>query len=135
MTDRLIRITTALAVVTVAVVAAVISYQHAYELVRSHGESGLTARLVAVHDGRADLGGVHGGTGCQPVPRLGHVVVNELNSLHGIRHALANVRCGKVLFPGLRADSPPQPLGGTEGQGPPRPAGAGWGVCRSRRCR
>ena len=46
MTDRLIRITTALAVVTVAAVAAVISYRHAYELVRSHGESGLTARLV-----------------------------------------------------------------------------------------
>jgi hypothetical protein len=33
-------------VAAVAVVAAVISYQHAYELVRSHGESGLTARLV-----------------------------------------------------------------------------------------
>jgi uncharacterized protein DUF2637 len=45
-TDRLIRITTALAVVAVAVVAAVISYQHAYELVRAHGESGVTARLV-----------------------------------------------------------------------------------------
>ena len=46
MTDWLIRITTALAVVAVAVVAAVISYQHAYELVRSHGESGVTARLL-----------------------------------------------------------------------------------------
>jgi hypothetical protein len=34
-TDRLIKITTALAVVAVAVVAAVISYQHADELVRS----------------------------------------------------------------------------------------------------
>ena len=31
--DRLIRITTALAVVAVALVAAVISYQHAFELV------------------------------------------------------------------------------------------------------
>jgi hypothetical protein len=45
-TDRLIRITTAVAVAAVAAVAAVISYRHAYELVRSHGESGLTARLV-----------------------------------------------------------------------------------------
>jgi Protein of unknown function (DUF2637) len=45
-TDRLIRITTALAVATLAAVAAVISYRHAYELVSSHGESGLTARLV-----------------------------------------------------------------------------------------
>jgi Protein of unknown function (DUF2637) len=46
MTDRLIKGTTALAVVAVASVAAIISYQHAYELVRTHGESGLTARLL-----------------------------------------------------------------------------------------
>ena len=46
MTDRLIRITTALAVVADAAVAAIISYQLAYELVRSHGESGVTARLL-----------------------------------------------------------------------------------------
>ncbi|TDD28301.1 DUF2637 domain-containing protein [Actinomadura sp. KC06] len=46
MTDRLIRITTALAVVAVAAVAAVISYRHAYELVHSNGETGPTARLV-----------------------------------------------------------------------------------------
>ena len=46
MTDRLIRFTTALAVIAVASVAAIISYQHAYELVRTHGESGLTARLL-----------------------------------------------------------------------------------------
>jgi hypothetical protein len=45
-TDRFIRLTTALAVVAVAGVAAVISYQHAYELVTSHGEAGLTARLL-----------------------------------------------------------------------------------------
>ena len=38
MTDQLIRITTALAVAAVAVVAAIISYQHAYERVRSHGK-------------------------------------------------------------------------------------------------
>jgi hypothetical protein len=46
MTDRLTRLTTALAVLAVAGVAAIISYQHAYELVRSHGESGITARLL-----------------------------------------------------------------------------------------
>src|ERR1700732_2592375 len=46
MTDRLIRITTALAVAAVAAVAAVISYRHAYELVSTHGEAGVTARLV-----------------------------------------------------------------------------------------
>ncbi|WP_395110284.1 DUF2637 domain-containing protein [Actinomadura sp. SCN-SB] len=48
MTDRLTRITTALAVTLVAIVAAVISYRHAYELVRTHGESGTTARLVPI---------------------------------------------------------------------------------------
>ena len=46
MADRLIRITTALAVAAVAAVAAVISYRHAYELVTTHGETGLTARLL-----------------------------------------------------------------------------------------
>ncbi len=46
MADRLIRITTALAVATVAAMAAVISYRHAYELVSTHGETGVTARLV-----------------------------------------------------------------------------------------
>ncbi len=46
MTDRFIRITTALAVATVAAVAAVISYRHAYELVSTHGETGVTARLM-----------------------------------------------------------------------------------------
>jgi hypothetical protein len=40
------KFTMALAVVAVAGVAAIISYQHAYELVRSHGESGSTARLL-----------------------------------------------------------------------------------------
>jgi Protein of unknown function (DUF2637) len=43
---RLIRITTALAVATVAAVAAAISYRHAYELVSIHGETGVTAKLV-----------------------------------------------------------------------------------------
>jgi hypothetical protein len=46
MTDRLIRITTALAVAGVAAVAAIFSYRHAYELVSTHGETGLTARLI-----------------------------------------------------------------------------------------
>ena len=46
MADRLTRITTPLAVAAGAVVAAVISYRHAYELVTTHGETGLTARLL-----------------------------------------------------------------------------------------
>jgi hypothetical protein len=44
--DRIIRWSTAGAVVGVAAVAAVASYEHAYDLVRVHGEAGWTARLV-----------------------------------------------------------------------------------------
>jgi uncharacterized protein DUF2637 len=44
--DRVIRWSTAGAVLGVAVVAAVASYEHAYDLVRAHGESGWTARMV-----------------------------------------------------------------------------------------
>jgi len=41
-----IRWTTAVAVIGVAAVAAIASYEHAYDLVRAHGEAGWTARLV-----------------------------------------------------------------------------------------
>jgi hypothetical protein len=45
-TEHFIQCSTAGAVVGVAVVAAVASYEHAYALVRAHGEAGWTARLV-----------------------------------------------------------------------------------------
>ena len=74
MMDRLIRITTALAVAAVAVVAAVISYQHAYELVRSHGESGMTARLLPLTVDRLILAAsmvvLDASRRNRPVPRL-----------------------------------------------------------------
>ena len=44
--DRTIRWSTAAAVIGVAVVAAVVSYEHAYALVSAHGETGWTARLI-----------------------------------------------------------------------------------------
>ena len=44
--DRIIRWSTALAVIGVAAVAAVVSYEHASGLVRAHGESGWTGRLI-----------------------------------------------------------------------------------------
>src|ERR1700735_1796841 len=44
--DRVIRWSTAFAVLGVAAVAAVASYEHAYDLVRAHGEAGWTGRLV-----------------------------------------------------------------------------------------
>src|SRR5215469_8584237 len=44
--EHVIRWSTAGAVLCVAAVAAVASYEHAYDLVRMHGESGWTARMV-----------------------------------------------------------------------------------------
>jgi hypothetical protein len=44
--DRVIKWSTAMAVLGVAAVAAVASYEHAYDLVRAHGESGWTAHMV-----------------------------------------------------------------------------------------
>jgi hypothetical protein len=43
--DQAIRVSTAVAVLAVAGVAAYVSYWHAYAVVRAHGESGITARL------------------------------------------------------------------------------------------
>jgi hypothetical protein len=96
-TDRLIRITTALAVVAVAVVAAVISYRHAYELVRAHGASGLTARLLPFTvDGliwAASMVVLDASRRNQPVPRLaawslgtGIVATVGANLAHGVGH-------------------------------------------------
>src|ERR1700749_3052493 len=44
--DRIIRWATALTVLGVAAVAAVVSYEHARALVRAHGESGWSGRLI-----------------------------------------------------------------------------------------
>jgi Protein of unknown function (DUF2637) len=44
-TDRAIRLSTAVAVLAVAGIAAYVSYWHAYAVVRAHGETGITARL------------------------------------------------------------------------------------------
>lgn len=43
--DRVIGCSTAIAVLGVAAVAAVASYEHAYDLVRAHGEAGWTAHM------------------------------------------------------------------------------------------
>jgi hypothetical protein len=45
-TDTAIRWSTAAAVIGVAIVAAVVSYEHAYALVHAHGETGWTAHLI-----------------------------------------------------------------------------------------
>jgi hypothetical protein len=43
--DQVIRVSTAIAVLAVAGIAAYVSYWHAYAVVRAHGESGITAQL------------------------------------------------------------------------------------------
>lgn len=97
MTDRLIRITTALAVVAVAGVAAIISYQHAYELVTSHGETGLTAHLLPFTvDGliwAASMVVLDASRRHHPVPLLakwslavGIVATIGANLAHGLNH-------------------------------------------------
>jgi hypothetical protein len=97
MTDRLIRLTTALAVLMVAGVAAVISYQHAYELVTSHGETGVTARLLPFTvDGliwAASMVALDASRRNHPVPRLalwslgaGIVATVGANLAHGLGH-------------------------------------------------
>lgn len=97
MTGRLIRITTALAVVAVAGVAAIISYQHAYELVRSYGESGATARLAPFTvDGlilAASMVMMDASRRSQRVPRLagwslavGILAAVGANLAHGVVH-------------------------------------------------
>ena len=43
--DRAIRLSTAVAVLAVAGIAAYVSYWHAYAVVRAYGETGITARL------------------------------------------------------------------------------------------
>ncbi|MBO2459499.1 DUF2637 domain-containing protein [Actinomadura violacea] len=99
MVDRLIRITTALAVVAVAVVAAIISYRHAYELVHSHGEAGTTARLVPFTvDGliwAASMVILDASRRKQPAPALakwslavGIVATVGANVAHGASHGL-----------------------------------------------
>jgi hypothetical protein len=56
--DRVIRRSTALAVLGVALVAAVVSYEHASDVVRAHGETDWAARLIPLTvDGLTLTGG------------------------------------------------------------------------------
>src|SRR5580704_10504128 len=60
---RVIRWSTVLAVLGVAAVAAVASYEHAFDLVRAHGESGLDGSHGPADSGWADLRQFDGGAG------------------------------------------------------------------------
>jgi hypothetical protein len=67
--DRAIRVSTAIAVLAVAGVAAYVSYWHAYAVVRAHGETGVTARL-------------------EPATIDGLVYASSMANLYAMRHRL-----------------------------------------------
>jgi uncharacterized protein DUF2637 len=97
--DRIIRWTTAVVVIGVAAVAAVVSYEHATALVRTHGESSWTGRLIPVTvDGliyacsMALLDSARRGV---PVPSLarwllglGIIATLAANVAHGLGHGI-----------------------------------------------
>ena len=98
--DRVIRWSTALAVVGVAAVAAVASYEHAYDLVRAHSETGWTARLVPLTvDGliyASSMVMLDSARRKMPVPALarwllglGIAATLAANVAHGLGHGLA----------------------------------------------
>jgi cytochrome b561 len=98
--DRVIRWSTALAVLGVAVVPAVASYEHAYDLVRAHGEAGWTARLIPLTvDGliyASSMVMLDSARRATPVPALarwllglGIAATLAANVAHGLGHDLA----------------------------------------------
>ena len=104
-TDKAIRWSTAAAVLGVAAVAATVSYEHAYALVRAHGETGWTADLIPLTvDGliwassMVMLDSVRRGV---PVPSLarwllglGIAATLAANVAHGLGHGLIGAAVG-----------------------------------------
>jgi len=104
-TDKAIRWSTAAAVIGVAAVAAVVSYEHAYALVHAHGETGWTAHLIPLTvDGliwassMVMLASVREGV---PVPSLarwllclGIAATLAANVAHGLGHGLIGAAVG-----------------------------------------
>ena len=97
--DRIIRWSTAGAVIGAAAVAAAASYEHAYDLVRAHGEAGWTARLVPLTvDGliyASSMVMLDSARRKVPVPALarwllglGIVATLAANVAHGLGHGL-----------------------------------------------
>jgi hypothetical protein len=95
--DRLIRVSTAAAVVGIGAVAAYVSYRHAYDVVTGHGEAGATARLLPLTiDGLvfvASMVMLDSARRGQPAPALAKVALAlgigstvAVNVLHGLAH-------------------------------------------------
>jgi uncharacterized protein DUF2637 len=101
--DWVIRWSTALAVLGVAAVASVASYEHAYDLVRAHGETGWTARVVPLTvDGliyASSMVMLDSARQKTPVPALarwllglGIAATLSANVAHGLGHGLTGPR-------------------------------------------
>jgi hypothetical protein len=100
----------------VAAVAAVISYRHAYELVTTHGETGLTARLVPFTvDGlilAASMLILDANRRHQPVPPLarwclGAGILATIGALVSAWPALALAGSFELLMTLIRTERPP----------------------------
>ena len=103
--DRIIRTTTVIAVIGVAAIAAVVSYEHAGNLVRAHGETGWTARLIRLTvDGviyassMVMLDSARRGARVPALARwllgLGIVATLAANVAHGLGHGLIGAAVG-----------------------------------------
>ena len=115
MTDCLIRFTTALAVVAVASVAAIISYQHTYQLARTHGESVLTAGLLPFTvDGLTRAASI-----AVLVRGIGIVVTVGANLAHGL--GLGPIAALVSAWPAPALGGPAEPVR-------PSTAAASWGL-------
>jgi hypothetical protein len=104
-TDKAIRWSTAAAVIGVATVAAVVSYEHAYALVHAHGETGWTAHIIPLTvDGLIWASSMVMLDSCRrdvPVPSLarwllglGIAATLAANVAHGLGHGLIGASVG-----------------------------------------
>jgi hypothetical protein len=140
--DRTIRWSTAAAVIGVAVVAAVVSYEHAYALVHAHGETGWTARLIPLTvDGliwassMAMLDAARRGVRMPSLARwllgLGIAATLAANVAHGLGHGPVGAAVGAwpavalvgsyellmMIIRGTQSDSPmPAVVGTSDGE-------------------
>ena len=96
-TDSSIRWSTTVAVIGVAAVAAVVSYKHAYALVRAHGETGWTAHLIPLTGAETTIRGTQQ-TASDVSPETGQAVAGMP---HALQARAAEEFAGDVAAGGL----------------------------------
>jgi Protein of unknown function (DUF2637) len=104
--DRAIRISTAAAVLAVAGIAAYVSYWHAFEVIRTHGESGATARV-------------------EPATIDGLVYASSMVILYAARHRLTVPSLARLLLALGNRGHPGRECGPRLDRGPGRRGGGG----------